>query len=51
MQALSVANGTVALHLALETICVTQGDEVILPNTTFAACINAVLYCGATPVL
>lgn len=51
MYALSVANGTVALHLALDALGVTRGDEVILPNTTFAACINAVLYCGAKPVL
>ena len=27
------------------------GDEVIVPDLTFAATINAVLYCGATPVI
>jgi perosamine synthetase len=49
--ALAVANGTTALHLALEALGVKEGDEVIIPNVTFAATINAVLYCRATPVL
>ncbi|CAN1534526.1 WecE Predicted pyridoxal phosphate-dependent enzyme apparently involved in regulation of cell wall biogenesis [Methylophilaceae bacterium] len=48
---LAVSNGTVALHLALVTLGVGPGDEVIVPNLTFAAPINAVLYVGATPVL
>ncbi len=48
---LSTANGTVALHLALAALDVGPGDEVIVPNFTFAATANAVLYCGATPVL
>lgn len=49
--ALAVANGTVALHLALHAHGIGEGDEVIVPNVTFAATINAVLYCNATPVL
>lgn len=48
---LAVSNGTVALHLALEALGVGPGDEVIVPDLTFAATINAVLYTGATPVL
>ena len=48
---LAVSNGTVALHLALETLGVGPGDEVIVPDLTFAAVINAVLYVGATPVI
>ena len=48
---LAVSNGTVALHLALVTLGVGPGDEVIVPNLTFAAPVNAVLYVGATPVL
>ena len=35
--ALAVANGTTALHLALYTLGVMEGDEVIVPNVTFAA--------------
>jgi perosamine synthetase len=48
---LAVSNGTVALHLALVTLGVGPGDEVIVPNLTFAAPVNSVLYVGATPVL
>lgn len=47
----AVSNGTVALHLALLALGVGPGDEVIVPDLTFAATINAVLYCGATPVI
>lgn len=49
--AVAVSNGTVALHLALMSLGIGSGDEVIVPNITFAATINAVLYCGATPVI
>ena len=48
---IAVSNGTVALHLALLALGVGPGDEVIVPDLTFAATINAVLYCGATPVI
>lgn len=50
-EAVSVSNGTVALHLAFLALGIGPGDEVILPNLTFAATINAVIYTGATPVL
>ncbi len=49
--ALAVSNGTVALHLALVALNIGPGDEVIVPDLTFAASANAVLYTGATPVL
>ena len=49
--ALSTSNGTVAIHLALVALGIGQGDEVLVPNLTFAATINAVIYTGATPVL
>jgi perosamine synthetase len=45
------ANGTVALHLALATLGIGPGDEVILPTFTMIATINAITYTGATPVL
>jgi perosamine synthetase len=45
------ANGTVALHLALATLGIGPGDEVIVPTFTMIATINAVTYTGATPVL
>lgn len=47
----AVSNGTVALHLALVALGITAGDEVIVPDLTFAATINAVLHAGATPVI
>ncbi len=49
--ALAVSNGTVALHLALAAFGIGPGDEVIVPDLTFAATLNAVIYTGATPVL
>ena len=49
--ALSVANGTMALHLALMALHLGPGDEVIVPTFTYIASANAVKYCGATPVL
>lgn len=48
---IAVSNGTVALHLALLALGIGVGDEVIIPDITFAATINAVLYTGATPVI
>ncbi len=47
----AVSNGTVAIHLALKVLGVGQGDEVIIPDLTFAATINAVLHANATPVI
>jgi perosamine synthetase len=48
--ALGVANGTLALHLALMTVDLRPGDEVIVPSLTYVATANAVRYCGAEPV-
>lgn len=47
----AVSNGTVALHLALITLGIGEGDEVIVPDLTFAATINTVLHAKATPVI
>lgn len=48
--AIAVANGTVALHLALLATGVGPGDEVILPSLTYISTANAVKYVGASPV-
>ena len=48
---IAVANGTVALQLALAGLDLQPGDEVILPSFTIVSCALAVLYNGATPVL
>lgn len=49
--AVAVSNGTVALHLALDALGICAGDEVLVPDLTFAASINAIIYTGATPVI
>lgn len=46
----AVANGTVALHLALLGLDIGPGDEVIVPTFTYVASVNAISYVGATPV-
>lgn len=48
--AASVANGTVALHAALLAMDIKPQDEVIVPTFTYIASVNAITYCGATPV-
>lgn len=48
--AVSVCNGTVALHLALLALGIGPGDEVIVPSLTYIASVNAIRYVGATPV-
>jgi len=49
--AIAVSNGTAALHVALSALGIGPGDEVVVPDLTFAATINAVIHCGATPVI
>lgn len=48
--ALAVTSCTTGLHLALASLGVGPGDEVIVPAFTWIATANVVLYCGATPV-
>lgn len=49
--AVAVSSCTAALHLAVSSLGLGPGDEVIVPPLTFAATVNAILYVGATPVL
>ena len=49
--AVTTSNGTAALHLALTALGIGKGDEVIVPDLTFIASVNAITYCGARPVL
>jgi dTDP-4-amino-4,6-dideoxygalactose transaminase len=46
----AVNSGTSALHLALLSLGVGAGDEVIVPSFTFAATANSVSLTGATPI-
>jgi len=48
---LAVSNGTVALHLALVALGIGVNDEVIVPNLTFGATLNAIILSGAKPVI
>ncbi len=48
--AISVCNGTVALHLALHCLDIGPGDEVIVPSFTYIASVNTIAQTGATPV-
>lgn len=49
--AVSTSSGTTAVHLALRSLGVQPGDEVIVPTLTFVASVNPILECGAVPVL
>jgi hypothetical protein len=49
--AIALANGTVALELALRAFGIGQGDEVVVPARTFVATAGAVVAVGATPVI
>jgi perosamine synthetase len=49
-EAVAVANGTAALHAAMRTVGIREGDEVIVPAITFAATANSVVFEGGTPV-
>ena len=48
--AVAVANGTVALDLAMKALEIERGDEVIVPAMTYFASASTVSYQGATPV-
>ncbi len=49
--AVATVNGTTALHVALLLAGVEPGDEVLVPDMTFIAPVNAIRYCQAFPVL
>lgn len=46
----ATSSGTTALHLALTTLGISRDDEVIVPDFTFIATANAVIYCNAKPI-
>ncbi|PHM16502.1 MAG: aminotransferase [Sulfuricurvum sp. PD_MW2] len=50
MQVVCVNSGTAALHLALSTLGLKYGDEVLVPSITYVASFQAVSAVGATPI-
>jgi len=48
--AIAVANGTLALELALRALGIGPGDEVIVPARSFVASASCVVTIGATPI-
>jgi perosamine synthetase len=48
--AVAVSSGTAALHAAMHTLGLGEGDEVIVPALTFVASANAAVYIGARPI-
>jgi dTDP-4-amino-4,6-dideoxygalactose transaminase len=48
--AITTTSGTTALHLALISLGIKKGDEVIVPSFSFIASANTVLFCDAKPV-
>ena len=49
--ACAVSSGTSALHLALVSLNIKKGDEVIIPSFVCTALLNSVNYVGAKPVI
>lgn len=49
-EAVTLSNGTAALHAAVAAAGIGPGDEVIVPPMTFAATANAVVFQGGRPV-
>ena len=47
---ISVNSGTAALHCALHSLEIGDGDEVICPSFSFISSATPILMCGATPV-
>jgi len=48
---IATTNGTTALHLALASLGIGSGDEVIVPTFTMVSTVFAITYTGAKPVL
>lgn len=48
--AIALANGTVALDLALNALGIGAGDEVVVTSRTFLASVSSVVNAGAVPV-
>lgn len=48
--AVALSSGTAGIHLALLTLGIEAGDEIIVSTLTFAASVNPIIYLGAKPI-
>lgn len=48
---IAVCNGTAALEIAVESLGITKGDEVIMPSFTIISCASSIIKSGGIPVL
>jgi perosamine synthetase len=48
---IAVTNGTTALDIAVQSLGLAPGDEVILPSFTIISCASSIVLAGAVPVL
>ncbi|MFT6920067.1 MAG: dTDP-4-amino-4,6-dideoxygalactose transaminase, partial [Cognaticolwellia sp.] len=48
--AIALGNGTLALDVALKTLGVGAGDEVVVTPRTYLASVSSVVTAGATPI-
>ncbi|MFC2013244.1 DegT/DnrJ/EryC1/StrS family aminotransferase, partial [Chloroflexota bacterium] len=48
---ITTTSGTTALHLALASLGIGKGDEVVVPTFTMATSVFPIIYTGANPVL
>ncbi len=46
----ALSSGTASIHLALQLLNVSKGDEVLCQSFTFSASANPIIYQGATPI-
>lgn len=49
-QAIALSSATGGMHLALKTLCIGPGDEVITPAMTWVSTVNMITLAGAKPV-
>ena len=47
----ALQSGTAALHMALYELGIGEGDDVIVPATTYVATVNPIRYVGANPII
>ena len=45
-----VSSGTAAIHIALQSLDIKEGDEVLVPTITYVATYQAISATGATPI-